>query len=84
MVKRLGNILFSLCLNSVDHLRGNILQPGRKCWEDRYKPNEWAHERSERRAYDGGAGDAPGAVTKFFNPRSWIVTPKVAFFNNPN
>ena len=46
------------------------------------KLNEWANERSGRRAYDGGAGDAVGAVTEFFNPSSWIVTPRVAFFND--
>ena len=34
--------------------------------------------------YDGGAGDAVGAVTEFFNPSSGIVTPRVAFFNDPN
>ena len=33
-------------LNRVAHLRGNILGPGRKCWEDRYKLNEWTDERS--------------------------------------
>ena len=85
-VKWLRNyvILSRFKLNSVAHLRGNILRPGRKCWEDRYKVNERADERSERRAYDGGAGDAVGAVTEFFNPSSWIVTPRVAFFNNSN
>ena len=36
-------------VNSVAHLRGNILRPRRKCWEDRYKPNEWSEERCGRR-----------------------------------
>ena len=71
-------------LNSVAHLRGNILRPGRKCCEDWYKLNEWTDERSGRLADDGGAGDAVGAVPEFFNPSSWIVTPRVAFFNDPN
>ena len=88
MVKKLRNLFsllfFSLCLNSVAHLRGNILPPGRKCWEDRYTLNEWVDERSGRRAFDGGVGDAVGAVTEFFNPISWIVTPRVAFFNDTN
>ena len=75
---------FSLCLNSIAHLRGNILWPGRKCWEDRYKLNECADERSGRRAYQGRAGDAVGAVSELFNPSSWIVTPRVAFCNHPN
>ena len=78
------SFIYSLCLNNVAHLRGNILGPGRKCWEDRHKLNERANERSERRAYDGAAGEAVGAVTEFFNPSIWIVTPRVAFFNNPN
>ena len=65
-------------------LLSNILRPRRKCWEDWYKLNEWADERFGRRAYDGGADDAVGAVSEFFNPSSWIVTPRVAFFNDPN
>ena len=62
------------------YLLSNIVRPGRKCWEDWYKLNE----RSGRRAYDGGAGAAVGAVTEFLNPSSWILTPRVAFFNDPN
>ena len=84
MVKKLRIILFSLCLKSVAHLRGNILRPERKCWEDRYKLNERADKRSERRAYDDGAGDAVGAVTEFHNPSGWVVTPRVGFLNYPN
>ena len=44
------------------YLLSNILRPGRKCWEDRYKLNEWADERSGRRAYHGGVGDAVGVL----------------------
>ena len=75
MVKKLRNKSFSIgYIISVAHLRGNVLRPRRECWEDRYKLNEWADERSGRCAYDGGAGNAVGVVTEFFNLISWIVT----------
>ena len=65
------------------YLLSNILRPGRRCCEDLYKLNEWADERSGRRAYDGGAADAVGAVSEFFSPSSWMVTPRLTFFNDP-